>query len=113
MYDNCNRTELIELVRKRTKRRLNGSREVLLKALEGELPEVNSIERSRKKLQLFVLDNWDAVQTNVPCIKESTAGRCTSHFCTNYTHFSCLFGAQELINAKSRDTSHEQRINVD
>lgn len=107
MYERCNRTELIELIRKRTGRRLFGDREKLLKALDGELPETNVVERSRKRLQLFVLDKWDAIQTNVPCIRESTAGKCTTHFCTNYTHFSCLFGAQTLIDVKHRDTEHK------
>ena len=99
MFDQLSTTELKELIRKKIGRRIDtNNRDELLNILENKTYiEASRIEKSRMKLQMFVEKNLVAVQTNLPCHGQLTAGKCMIHPCTDYTHYNCLIGAQSLM----------------
>lgn len=105
-YKDLNGAELSELVRKKTGRRVDKrDRDSLLAILNGnKLPETNE-ESSRKKLQIFVEANITSLATNLPCIGETLAGKCTKHKCTTITHLSCLKGAESFLNESNNTKS--------
>lgn len=93
-YEKLNNSELAELARKKFGRReISLNRENLLKILVGEKTSPTKEEITRKKLQVFVEKNWEAIQTNVPCTLTKNAGKCTVHNCTTVQHIECYKGA--------------------
>lgn len=93
-YSELNNSELAELARKKFGRReVSLNRENLLKILLGEKIPPTKEEVTRKKLQVFVEANWEAIQTNVPCALAINAGKCTIHNCTTIQHIDCYKGA--------------------
>lgn len=101
MWDELNETELVEIFRRRTGRRLPKNRNLLLAALEGASPEKSYQEKSRKRLQLFIEPNFVALQTNFPCYRETNKGKCLVHTCTDITHLSCSLGAANLMESNA------------
>ena len=98
--EELNKTELIELIYRRFGKRVNEERELLLDILNGELPIENVPQRtidSRRKLQVFIEQNYEAVQTNLPCRAEFNAGKCTIFPCSDVMHKNCYNGAKEHI----------------
>lgn len=101
MWESCNETELRELVRKKTGKRVILPRGELLKMLETYEEKHSPIQTSRKKLQVFVEDNLPALQTNLPCNGSEFVGQCTVYSCTDFVHMSCLIGASKLMESKN------------
>ena len=95
-----NRTELRELIRRKYGRIVNGTIEELEEYLDkGFVGEKTPIERTRKKLELFVLPHWEELQTNFPCATQKKSGHCTSFGCSDIVHLNCLTGAKDLMDA--------------
>jgi len=95
-----NNSEIRELIRRKYGRIVNGSNEELLEYLDkGFVGDKTPIERSRKKLELFVLPHWEELQTNFPCATQKKSGHCTSFGCSDAVHLNCFLGAEELMNA--------------
>lgn len=98
MYQELNNTELAVLVQKRTGRRISKfNRKSLLDVLEGSPVEKTTLEKTRRKLQLFVEPQIIALQTNLPCYNDINVGRCTICSCSDLTHINCYLGAQHLM----------------
>lgn len=63
----------------------------------GETPtpdEISAVTDTRKRLQMWVNDNWIRVGSQLPCSGE-TRGQCTIHECTDGRHLDCYHGAVE------------------
>ncbi len=100
MWDDFNNTELSEILRRRTGRRISRlDRTVLLAALEGSSIEQSQQEKTRKRLQLYIEPNFIALQTNFPCYKEVNKGKCAIHSCSDLTHINCSIGAADLMRS--------------
>lgn len=97
----CNETELQELIRKKTGKRVILPRQEMIQMLEVYEDKHSSIETSRKKLQVFVEKNLSALQTNLPCNGSNLVGKCTVYECTNFVHISCLIGASKLMESEN------------
>lgn len=50
--------------------------------------EIPRTTESREKLEAWIMKNWDAIQTQLPC-KAHNRGRCTIYPCTEARHLSC------------------------
>jgi hypothetical protein len=90
-----NRTELAEIIRRRTnlivQRSLPMERLQVL-ASSQEMPaqgELAETMQSRYKLQLFVVNNWAKINSQLPCIGP-TRGQCTIHLCSEGRHLDCF-----------------------
>jgi hypothetical protein len=93
-FEELNSSELAELARKKFGRREGSlNRTSLLKILSGEKIAPTKEEETRKKLQIFVGENWEAIQTNIPCSSSVNAGKCTKHNCSTVQHIECYKGA--------------------
>ena len=95
-----NSSEIRELIRRKYNRVVNGTIEELTEYLDkGYIGDKTPIERSRKKLELFLLPHWEELQTNFPCATQKKSGHCTSFGCSDVVHLNCLVGAEGLMNA--------------
>lgn len=98
MWQDFNNSELAEILRRRTGRRISKlNREILLAALDGQVVEKSQQEKTRKRLQLFIEPNFIALQTNFPCYKEVNKGKCQIHSCSDLVHLNCTIGAAGLM----------------
>ena len=93
-----NTTELAFIIRRQTGLIVKRSvpRERLVQLLENGLSltpeEIASTTDSRQRLQLFVLSNWEGIQSQLPC-KGDNRGRCTIYPCPEGRHIDCLLAA--------------------
>ncbi len=90
-----NRTELVEIIRRRTnlivQRSLPIERLQVL-ASTTEMPRMDECAgtaSSRHKLQVFVVQNWAQINSQLPCTG-STRGQCTVHPCSEGRHLDCF-----------------------
>ena len=100
-----NSSEARELIRRKYGRVVNGTIPELLEILDkGLKKEKTPIEKTRKKLEMYVLPLWEQLQTNFPCAAQKKSGHCTVFGCSDVVHLNCLLGAQELMEDASRNS---------
>ena len=93
--DQYNRTELVEIVRRRTQvivRRSLPIERLQHLAVTGETPldtERADSMRTRVSLERFILNNWMAINSQLPCTGE-LRGRCTIYPCSEGRHANCF-----------------------
>lgn len=67
---------------------------------EGGLPladEISPTTDSRKRLQLYIEKNWNAINSQLPC-KGNDRGHCTIYSCPEGRHIDCLLSATPHMN---------------
>lgn len=102
---NINGSEARELIRRKYNRVVNGTLPELLEILDkGFVGEKTPTEKTRKKLEMYVLPLWEQLQTNFPCAAQKKSGHCTVFGCSDAVHLNCLLGAQELMEDASRNS---------
>lgn len=97
-----NKTELLEICRLHGHARLKEGlpKERIIEIINSGVTTADDIASSnvtRAKLQQFIEDNWDLVQTNLPCKGKPNEGKCTIFPCTEARHVSCYLGAKRYI----------------
>jgi len=95
-----NKTELLELIRQQTGVRLspNSTIEELVETINtGHILSSSAVESGRRKLQLFITDNWEFFQTNLPCRGQINEGKCTIFKCPNSRFINCYQNVKEHL----------------
>lgn len=93
-----NETELAYIIRRQTglviKRSVRKERLVQLVEEGGAVLEEEIAEstRTRKELQLYVEQNWEGVNSQLPC-KGPDKGKCTIYPCPEGRHVDCFLSA--------------------
>lgn len=90
-----NRTELVEIVRRRTQIVVRHSlplERLQHLAITGEQPtesEIAGSMRTRVSLQQFISKNWLAINSQLPCSGQ-LKGQCTIYPCSEGRHATCF-----------------------
>jgi len=99
----CNQSELLELVfiSRGFRLRRDTSPERLIQLLEDhhrfpEQTEIPGTTKSREMLERWIVRNWEAIQTQLPC-KAYNRGHCTVYPCTEARHLACWREAKDKI----------------
>lgn len=96
-----NKTELIELLRLQTGRRLSrtlSNNELIEMMNTGEITRFARTEHSRMRLEQFIQKNWDYYQTNLPCRGQINEGNCTIFRCPEGRHIDCYLNVKDQID---------------
>lgn len=98
-----NFTELAYIFRRQTGLAIKRSVPItrLIQLLEDSgLPladEISPTTDSRKRLQLYIEKNWNAINSQLPC-KGNDRGHCTVYNCPEGRHIDCLLSATPHMN---------------
>lgn len=90
-----NRTELAEIVRRRTQKVVRHSlpiERLRHLAVTGEMPsdtEISGSMQTRISLERFILSKWVEINSQLPCSGE-LRGRCTVYPCSEGRHAACF-----------------------
>jgi len=96
-----NKTELTELFRIQTGRRLSRSlsNDELITAINtGEIVRSARTEKTRMKLEKFIAKNWDFYQTNLPCRGQVNEGKCSVFRCPEGRHIDCYLNVKDQLD---------------
>jgi hypothetical protein len=97
-----NKTELLELCRLHGHARLKEglTKDRLIEIINNGTTSADDLANTnitRKRLQQFIQDNWELVNTNLPCKGKLNAGKCTIFPCSEARHVSCYLGAKRYL----------------
>jgi hypothetical protein len=98
-YASFNKTELTYLIRNilGVVVRRSVSKDRLVEMIKtGEYPkpeEISPTTESRKKLQVFLENNWSSLNSQLPC-KGENRGKCTIYPCPEGRHLDCYLSAE-------------------
>jgi hypothetical protein len=96
--ENLNKTELVEIIFRRYGKRVSPENSIEDLRKEVEEPFLSEIQKeTRKRLAKFIEENWESIQTNIPCAGKPNAGVCTVFPCSTVTHQSCYSSAEKYL----------------
>jgi outer membrane protein assembly factor BamA len=96
-----NKSELIELIKQQTGRRISPSlsnEELIAIANTGEIKGISATESTRKRLQVFIDKNKTLYQANLPCLGQLNEGKCTIFKCSEMRHTDCWNNLKDKVN---------------
>lgn len=98
--ETLNKTELLDLIRRQTGRRVSSL--LTLEELRGivngnPITEFSKTEVTRKKLEIFIEQNWEFYQIYLPCRGQVNEGKCTIFNCSEGLHTECWLNIKDQI----------------
>lgn len=96
-----NKTELIEILRLQTGRRVSrtlATNDIINMLDTGSISTFSKTEKTRYRLEQFIEKNWDYYQTNLPCRGEPNEGKCTVYRCPEGRHVDCYLNVKDEID---------------
>ena len=99
-FEDLNKTELLELIRHQTGRRLSrklNNNELIEILNTGILRSYSETEKTRLQLEQFIDKNWEYYQTNLPCKGQVNEGKCTIYKCPEARHIGCYLAVKKYL----------------